>query len=808
MEHSTSQNFLHVNFIMESNPLWLFHRYFEISEDGLIDTHLHSLTLKSSDQKFGFVYPSQLCASFEFFVYKNHSTERESCRIDYAGFHRFSESEFHDYYTFHKFFFSDCQLKSIHEINGLVIQLSELFQPSQITPIGFLLPLTAQAEIDKAKIKDYLDIRYLKKITNPQQIKPESIIQSKEGSRTLYIVVQKVLNPHQQPASWLIQTIAEEYGWTVPELHKEYKLPPPSDFPSITINEFLVNFPLDNEIVSKLSLTEIRKKKSLLTDSNPLILMKTTLGAQSFHLNNKFKQGQLSCASRKQRPYPRITFVNDVDIYSFNQAEFETALRMPSALSCFFKFYPAKIFQNFYGLQAKDVTMVRALCTKSFDADYNLEALETLGDCVLKVITALFMFVCFPELDESQLTTLKSSLISNLFYYSVANDLGLQYFIICNPDVKNNFPLFKKNLDVVLSYQFTRKNLSDAFEAIMGALFLHNNTLMPIFKFLLDNTNIFLHQSNEKMSPECHSNHDGPRQMGLGTCLNCFIANSQTGVLYKSAQLQKTQNSHFNNKDSGYSPIRVEYLDGPHSSRFIPSSSYTEEHRWRLLLYRNLIEQPHFQFNFKDIFASSTTFERIKDVQSYFLSKKRLEPLRVINHEYFREISLIENILGYRFKCKKRLVEVFWIDKSSQFERYEFFGDIILEFLVIGSLMNYFENANIIVKPERLQSAKERFLSNKAMCKFMTFYGLTSLIVVTNESSVQRVKDDMMKWVRPTMFLSEFLEKEPETFSKRVSDVWESLAYAVFLDGGYQALSQSFLALMAPFLDCFVQFLV
>jgi len=807
MEHSTAHNFLHASFMMESNQLYLFHRYFEINQEGLVEAHVHSLTLKSADQRFGFVYPAKLCVSFEFFVYKNHSTERESCRIDYAGCHRFSESEFHDFYSFHKFFFSDCQLKSIHEINSLVVQLSELFQPPQITPIGLMLPLTAQGEIDRKKIEDYLEIRYLKKVTNPQLIRPESIIQSKEGSRTLYIVVQKVMNPHQQPASWLIQTIAEEYGWSVPDLHKEYRLPPPSEFPSMTINEFLVNFPLDNEISTKLSLTEIRKKKSLLTESNPLILMKTTLGAQSFQLNNKFKQGQLSCATRKQRPYPRITFVSDVDLYSFNHLEFEAALRMPSALSCFFKFYPAKLFQNFYGLQANDVTMVRALCTKSFDADYNLEALETLGDCVLKAITALFMFVSFPDLTESQLTTLKSSLISNLFYYSVANDLGLQYFIVCTPDVKNNFPLFKKSHDIVLNFQFTRKNLSDAFESIMGTLFLHYNTLMPIFKFLLDHTNIFLHQSNEHRSLACPANHEDPSQRASGTCLSCFIYNSETGALYKSSHPSKAKDTAFSEKNAGYSPIRMEYLTGVHSSRFLPSSSYMEENRWRMRLYRNLIEQQHHHFDFKEVLPQSITFERIKDVQGFFLSKKRLEPIRVIGSDHFRELSLIENILGYRFKCKKRLIEVFWPDDSLQFERYEFFGDILLELLVIGSLMNYFEKTGTIVKPERLQLAKERFLCNKAMCKFMTFYGLTRLIV-TKDSSVHAVKSDLMNWVRPTMFLNEFLEKEPEVFSKRVSDVWESLAYAVFLDGGFPALAQSLLSLMAPFLDCFAQSLV
>jgi dsRNA-specific ribonuclease len=754
--------------------------------------------LKSAGQKFGFVYPAQLCVSFEFYVYKNHSTERESCRIDYTGVYQLSEKEFEDFYKFHKFFYSDCQLKSIHAISGLVIQLSELFQRPIITPIGFMLPLTAKGDIDRAKIQDYLDIRSLTKVTDPQLIKPESIIQS--------IVVQKVLNPHQQPASWLLQTIAEEYGWTVEELHKEYRIPPPSDFPSMTINEFLVNFPLDTEIMTKLYLNEIRKKKSLLTESNPLILMKTTLGAQSFKLNNKFKQGQISCGTRKIRPYPRVTFVNDVDIYTFNQAEFEVALRMPSVLSCFFKFYPAKIFQNFYGLQAKDTTMIRALCTKSFDAEHNLEALETLGDCVLKAITALFMFVCFPNLNESQLTTLKSSLISNLFYYSVANDMGLQYFLICTPDVKNNFPLFKKSEDIVLTYPFSRKNLSDAFEAIMGALFLHNNTLMPIFKFLVDHTNIFLHQPNGGTIHECEVNHEDSSQVGLGKCINCFIIKTGTGNVHKSFPHVSSHN-HYNDQNSGYSPIRFEYLDGPSTSRFVPMSSYDEENRWRFLLYRHLVEEPHCHFKLKDVLPSSATFERIKDVQSHFLSRQRLEPLRVIGHEYYREISLIENIIGYRFENKKRLIEVFWIDKSPNFERYEFFGDTILELLVVGCLMDYFENTGFIVKPERLQLAKERFLSNKAMCKFMTFYGLTPLIV-TKDSSVEIVKHDMMTWVRPTMFLSEFLEREPDTFSKRVSDVWEAMAYAVFLDGGYKALAQSYLGLMAPFIDSFIQSLV
>lgn len=79
-----------------------------------------------------------------------------------------------------------------------------------------------------------------------------------------------------------------------------------------------------------------------------------------------------------------------------------------------------------------------------------------------------------------------------MFYSELANTLGLQHFIINDVEYPQSFPLFlPKNKSIVVQ-KFTRKNLSDCFEALIATMFLNYNTLSPIFEFLLENTNAFL----------------------------------------------------------------------------------------------------------------------------------------------------------------------------------------------------------------------------------------------------------------------------------------------------------------------------
>jgi dsRNA-specific ribonuclease len=798
MSQSANKNLaLHEVLINNYNPMSFLQSHFVKDNEGMIEIQVHSLSIPSSTFNFGFVYPTILLSSFDFFVYRNSSSERENCRIDFIRTQKVDEAEMQEFYLFHKFFFADLKLISICMLDEVVIDFKEMFSPNSKTPIALFLPLNAYNQIKRRRIKKFLEIRYLRHTTEIDDVVPKSIVQSKFNSRTLYIVFCKIINPLKTPAEYLIRSICEEYGWDIDDLLREYRIGDGDELSSMSVNDFLVNYDFEPEIIKKLSLSHINKGSTTLTNENPLLLMKTILGVGSFKLHNKFKKGQQSCANRKQRPFPRLAFANDVDLYPFRITEVDDAMRVPSAFMCFSKFYSAKILKNFYRLPAKDSTLIKALCTKQFDSEHNLETLESLGDCVLKLITVTHLFVDFPSLNENQLSQMKSRLISNLHYSQVADKLGLPHFLLSTPQVKTNFPLFVEIRETIFESKLTRKNLSDAFEAIISAMFVDNHTLLPVFSFLFDQTSLFINRPSENVCKRCSFDESHYFRYHSGSCLRCFSFYPEGVQVIQATRNRRVRRSSKKYKNSNF-VIRNEYLTGPISKKFIHQDCF-DFSKWKLKLYRNVIESAHNHFSFIKNEWQYKHSMRINDVTKALLSKDALSHVRVINHCNFREISLIENIIGYRFRNKQLIIDVFWIDESRNFQRYEFFGDIIIELMVVSSLVNCFESRGTLVKPERIQKAKRYFLSNKAICKFMLLFGLSNLISTKDQAVLVGSKEPLL-WLNENMLLGEFLEIDTKNYSKKISDVWEALAYAIFLDGGFPALEQSFLRLMTPFL--------
>lgn len=68
----------------------------------------------------------------------------------------------------------------------------------------------------------------------------------------------------------------------------------------------------------------------------------------------------------------------------------------------FVKFLPVKVFYDFYELNLrKPIMLLKSFCTAKYDAEFNLEAFETLGDSVLKLLTVFYIFVTFDQLGET-----------------------------------------------------------------------------------------------------------------------------------------------------------------------------------------------------------------------------------------------------------------------------------------------------------------------------------------------------------------------------------------------------------------------
>ena len=92
--------------------------------------------------------------------------------------------------------------------------------------------------------------------------------------------------------------------------------------------------------------------------------------------------------------------------------------------------------------------------------DISNERLEFLGDSVLSLIVAQYLFENFPDENEGFLTKLRSRFVNRKSLGSAAEDLGIGELVILGDNIQKSFV---KNSKTVLA---------DTFEALVGALYL------------------------------------------------------------------------------------------------------------------------------------------------------------------------------------------------------------------------------------------------------------------------------------------------------------------------------------------------
>jgi len=128
-----------------------------------------------------------------------------------------------------------------------------------------------------------------------------------------------------------------------------------------------------------------------------------------------------------------------------------------------------------YSFTNKDL-IIEALTHKSFKKAYNNERLEFLGDAVLNLIVGEFLFKKFPKSAEGDLSKIRANLVNEKGFTKLANAIHLGDFIYLSDAEERNQGRHKASI------------LSDAFEAIMGAIYIESNleVLKPIILDLLD----------------------------------------------------------------------------------------------------------------------------------------------------------------------------------------------------------------------------------------------------------------------------------------------------------------------------------
>lgn len=108
---------------------------------------------------------------------------------------------------------------------------------------------------------------------------------------------------------------------------------------------------------------------------------------------------------------------------------------------------------------------VQALIHRSYleeleEDDASNERLEFLGDAVLSLITAEYLFHLYPDKDEGFLTKVRAKIVNRNSLAESAGEIGLEKFLLINQNLSSTFARGAKTV------------LSDAFEALVGALYL------------------------------------------------------------------------------------------------------------------------------------------------------------------------------------------------------------------------------------------------------------------------------------------------------------------------------------------------
>ncbi|WP_197050068.1 ribonuclease III [Campylobacter sputorum] len=119
--------------------------------------------------------------------------------------------------------------------------------------------------------------------------------------------------------------------------------------------------------------------------------------------------------------------------------------------------------QNLLGYKFKNETLlINALTHKSCKKKHSNERLEFLGDAVMDLIVAEYLCNKFKDMNEGDLSKLRAALVNEKSFAALASLIDLQNHIILSSAEENNKGRQKPSL------------LSDAFEAIMGAIYIES----------------------------------------------------------------------------------------------------------------------------------------------------------------------------------------------------------------------------------------------------------------------------------------------------------------------------------------------
>jgi ribonuclease-3 len=130
--------------------------------------------------------------------------------------------------------------------------------------------------------------------------------------------------------------------------------------------------------------------------------------------------------------------------------------------------------EEVFGIRPVDIDVyVRAFTHPSSGRCPDYEVLEFLGDSVLGMIIAKYLFDTYPGEDEGFLTILRTKLTRSEMLHQYALKLGLQQFV------------YMSGKCIYRGFHQSKKVLEDVFESLIGAIYLDHG-LVVAKKFIID----------------------------------------------------------------------------------------------------------------------------------------------------------------------------------------------------------------------------------------------------------------------------------------------------------------------------------
>jgi ribonuclease-3 len=127
------------------------------------------------------------------------------------------------------------------------------------------------------------------------------------------------------------------------------------------------------------------------------------------------------------------------------------------------------------GYQFNDHALFKlALTHRSVSQRYNYERLEFLGDALLGVIIAQYLYERFPSEQEGRLTRMRATLVRQESLATIARQLQLGHSLILSTGEMKSGGHHRESI------------LADAVEALIGAIFLDCNDLVRLRSIVLN----------------------------------------------------------------------------------------------------------------------------------------------------------------------------------------------------------------------------------------------------------------------------------------------------------------------------------